>query len=331
MVQVGGDRLLESLGLSQAEEDVYLHLLREHRATIAELASATGFSASRVQTIVGSLEDKTLIAQSVDGSHTYFPTAPELAIKALAHRRQQEIDYAHHRALDAVRALHDRAAAGSTDVIEIVSISEAFVTRTAQMLANAEEDLMALSRPPFIQSMQDAMAANEQIRPSVRQRLIYDHAALKAPGILDVIEQDCGEEARVLPELPTKLIIVDHSMAQLPLDAAESHISNWVMVRPSAILDTLIALFEALWEQAIPLRIGKQASSSRGEQTENVDEETRKLLGLLSSGLTDEAIARQLGISARSVRRRAADVMSKLHVKTRFQAGLEVERRGWLR
>ena len=41
-------------------------------------------------------------------------------------------------------------------------------------------------------------------------------------------------------------------------------------------------------------------------------------------------IARKLGISLRTVRRRMAELMSDLGADTRFQAGVEAVRRGWL-
>jgi DNA-binding NarL/FixJ family response regulator len=48
------------------------------------------------------------------------------------------------------------------------------------------------------------------------------------------------------------------------------------------------------------------------------------------AGATDEVIARKLGIGLRTVRRRIASLMTELGVDTRFQAGVEAVRRGWL-
>ena len=50
----------------------------------------------------------------------------------------------------------------------------------------------------------------------------------------------------------------------------------------------------------------------------------------LAAGAKDEQIARTLGISLRTVRRRVADLLIELGVDTRFQAGVEAVRRGWL-
>jgi DNA-binding NarL/FixJ family response regulator len=54
------------------------------------------------------------------------------------------------------------------------------------------------------------------------------------------------------------------------------------------------------------------------------------LLRQLASGAKDEQIARTMGLSLRTIRRRIADLMIELGADTRFQAGAEAVRRGWL-
>ena len=56
----------------------------------------------------------------------------------------------------------------------------------------------------------------------------------------------------------------------------------------------------------------------------------RFLLDQLAHGAKDEQIARTLGISLRTVRRRVAAILAELGVESRFQAGVEAARRGWL-
>ena len=68
-------------------------------------------------------------------------------------------------------------------------------------------------------------------------------------------------------------------------------------------------------------------SLDRGEARPDL---RRFLLRQLASGAQDEQIARTLGISLRTVRRRVADLLIELGVDSRFQAGVEAVRRGWL-
>jgi DNA-binding NarL/FixJ family response regulator len=54
------------------------------------------------------------------------------------------------------------------------------------------------------------------------------------------------------------------------------------------------------------------------------------MLTLLVSGLKDEAIARQLGWSLRTMRRRTSRLHELLGADNRFQAGVNAARRGWI-
>ncbi|MGN9843443.1 helix-turn-helix transcriptional regulator [Nonomuraea sp. H19] len=51
-----------------------------------------------------------------------------------------------------------------------------------------------------------------------------------------------------------------------------------------------------------------------------------QVLQLLAQGCTDEAVARNLGLSLRTVRRVTADLMERLDARSRFQAGLKAAR-----
>jgi DNA-binding NarL/FixJ family response regulator len=51
---------------------------------------------------------------------------------------------------------------------------------------------------------------------------------------------------------------------------------------------------------------------------------------LLSRGLKDEAVARRLDTSVRTVRRLVAEGIQLLGSDSRFEAGVMAQRRGWL-
>lgn len=58
---------------------------------------------------------------------------------------------------------------------------------------------------------------------------------------------------------------------------------------------------------------------------------TRRLLRLMRTGATDPAIARELGVSLRTLYRRIARLQSLLGVRSRFQLGVLAAELGWLR
>src|SRR2546430_2156592 len=85
--------------------------------------------------------------------------------------------------------------------------------------------------------------------------------------------------------------------------------------RDASSLDALVKLFDGLWARALPLH-----PPGDGQRSGPL---AQRLITLLLSGLTDEAIAHQLGLSHRTVQRRVAALMAELGAHTRFQAGVQ--------
>jgi len=86
----------------------------------------------------------------------------------------------------------------------------------------------------------------------------------------------------------------------------------------------LLALFQSVWNRALPL------GGPRRRDSEGLGPQREQVLRLLAAGHTDDAIARRLGVSVRTARRVASDLLSKLNAQSRFQAGARAVARGWL-
>src|SRR5689334_13304788 len=128
-----------------------------------------------------------------------------------------------------------------------------------------------------------------------------------------------GQQARALPRLPLRLYLADDRLAVVPLPDGAA-----LLVYPSALLDALGKLFDGLWQWALPLYPAGDPPAGRRPVARQ-----HQLVSVLLSGLTDEAIARQLGVSYRTVQRRVADLMAELGAHTRFQAGAQAALRGY--
>ena len=130
---------------------------------------------------------------------------------------------------------------------------------------------------------------------------------------------DEGEEVRLIDDLPTRLFVIGstHAVLPEPLGYADS---PRLLVRQGAVVGALALLFELYWEKALP--VSELSSQHNAERI--------FLLRQLQAGAKDEQISRTMGISLRTVRRRISELMIELGADTRFQAGSEAARRGWL-
>ena len=166
-----------------------------------------------------------------------------------------------------------------------------------------------------------AVAVGNAVREGRRVRAIYPARAMsEAPHMLRM-RAEVGEEVRVVPSVLTRLVIVGPRRAIVPepLGVGSDHV---VVLRQASLVGMLQAYFDELWETASRVE-------ARGDRLAEHDHR-RLLLAELADGVKDEQIARNLDVSLRTVRRRVASLMVELGVDTRFQAGVEAVRRGWL-
>ncbi|MDG4791511.1 helix-turn-helix domain-containing protein [Micromonospora sp. WMMD1102] len=319
---------LAGAGLNASDEAVYRAVLGRPATTPAEVAAVVGQRAERVVAALDRLRAAGLVTRLAGRRRRYAPTEPRSALESLLNARRAELD----RARDTIGELAELFTAAQSDsrsaeMIEVLIGRAALGGWFVRMQRDAREEMLTLDRPPY------ALAASNPIEPvtlsrGVRYRAVYAPQALEVPGALNEIDQLIarGEQARVLPGLPIKLAIADRRIALLPLTLDMTNVRA-IVVHSSTLLAALLDLFESYWQQALPLR------GLPGGDTDALDdlaEDDQSLLRLLVSGLKDEAIARQLGWSLRTMRRRMRRMLDQLGAENRFQAGVRAARRGWL-
>ncbi len=334
--------LLESLGVSDGEERVYRALLRDPEARIGDLALTVGVDHLQIRSLLTSLEVKGLISRSSGKHPGYVPVIPDVAVEGLIQRRQKEIELIRALLPQLRREYHnpeDRE--NPMEFVEVVSGRKAVSRWFAHLQKTATRSVLVFDKPPYAQpDASDGQPINDlefdRLKDSIEYRAIYSEDAVAYPGRARAIHEyvRAGEQARVSSRLPMKLAIADHRLAILPLIAdapsqdAPAQVESAIVVHPSSLLDALVTLFDVLWERALPLASSEAAAKDLGSEGE--DEEWESLLALLTAGLTDEVIARQMGISIRTVRRRVRHLMDRLGAVSRFQAGIQAAKRGWL-
>lgn len=192
--------------------------------------------------------------------------------------------------------------------VELIRGRTAIGQRFRQIQSYAGRELLILNGPPT-----EAEPDDLESRRGVRCRAIYDRDALRPAGRMEPQRRLAvqGTEARVLANVPLRLVIADRRIGLAPQGIPGDETA--VLVRSSALLDGLVTLFETLWERATP------------DPPVSPDQQ---LLALLAAGLTDQAIARTLGVALRTVERRVRRMMDGLGARTRFQAGLRAATRG---
>lgn len=324
---------LSVLGLNDDQQRVYEALATSARRRPDELAEVLELPLPQVAIAVEKLL-RLGLAVADPGDCASVSAAPvELAVDALVRAQHDALD----RAQAFSRELAQRAARSPEvqrpeRLVSVVVGREAMSSISQQMQRSAREEVLTFDRPPYFAPASDQGVGENPAQPAlmaagVRYRTVFDQTLLDDARIVERIRRDtvAGEEGRVLAELPLKLIVVDRSLALLPLlSGLDEDPPAALLIRPSVLVDSLVALFEALWRAAAPLRLEGDGDGDA------VEREARRVVGLLAAGLSDSRIAHTLGVSERTVRRQVATALTMLGAETRFQAGLRAHERGWV-
>jgi sugar-specific transcriptional regulator TrmB/DNA-binding CsgD family transcriptional regulator len=321
---------LDSLGVTHAEQQLYELLLHHPERTHTELAELTRLGETRLRGLLKSLADKGLLTRTRHRPARYAPAPPDIAVEVLALRRQQEIEQARLAGVAFCNRMRHTNNSAIESPAEVIRGRSAVAHRFRQIQQMARQELLILDKPPYVVESDEEqhLLQQELQRRGVRYRTIYDRNALGPADRVEKLRQlaESGEEARVLDGVPMKLVIADRRMALAPHELPEDDTA--VLLRSSALLDGLVTLFETLWEQATPLWPHHRWPAMRDAVPDSLSTRDQQLLALLAAGLTDQAIARKLGVALRTVERRVRRMMDGLGARTRFQAGLQAAVRG---
>lgn len=331
MQMTSGRGVLETLGVGADAEHVYRVLLENPGASTTDIRRRTNLGQRRVRRAIDELERKAMVARRSGVPARFQPAPPDIVVEALISAREDELSQARLDALQLTTSLytpHEQPQVA--DLIEILTTREAVAERWLQMQRVTRERIEVFVRPPYAQEQVEDDEAVQRLlhERGVMTFAVYDEGALRSPGALDHIRRmtALGEQARVVSRLPLKLAIFDRRIALVPVSHSdpESTVDAGLLVHKSALLDALIALFDIYWQRGTDAGLdGHEPTAKRSAADED------SVLTLLAAGLKDETIARQLGVSTHTVRRRIAAVLDSLGVTTRLQAGLALGRQGW--
>jgi DNA-binding CsgD family transcriptional regulator len=281
---------------------------------------------------VRELLDAGLLRLRPDGGRDVLP--PPAALQLMLARRQGEIQAAYQQINEGWRLLEALItdARHEGDPIEagndiVVITDDSIVQQTVAELYRSTRRELRATMTAYVRRIEDAdyaLTPTETAKGSGAQfRHLYDASFTRDPVGAQVIKRslEAGEEARICAELPTRFFLVDGSVALIAL--TPTGLDGAALVRSAPLLTLLGDWFEAVWNAPETTEI---VAAPRDPLTPD----QHAVLRLLADGRTDDAIARSLGSSVKTVRRNVGAILAALGVSSRLAAGAAAVKRGWI-
>ncbi len=158
------------------------------------------------------------------------------------------------------------------------------------------------------------------LRRGAQGRILYPHTARGDSDTRAHLGEvlPAGGQVRTTKEVRDRFLVFDRKTAFIPAGEGDSI----AVVYDGAVAAFLAGQHARVWESAFDFDSG--AAGYAG----TMGDLKATLLDLLASGAKDEAIARRVGMSERTLRRHVAAIMQELSAGSRFQAGVLAARAG---
>ncbi|MFI6502735.1 hypothetical protein [Nonomuraea typhae] len=300
---------LGQLGITEGDARVYRSLLADPSAPVEDAAA------------VARLAELGLVTERDGG---LVVTDPETALSELVKRRISDT-FSEMRHLASawqdLARLQAAARAEQVETVERVDDPARVCQRVDSLALHAREALSIhpVRRPP--KPDEQLPRALARLQDGVRWRTVIGLESLRDPMVLAYCTtlHRAGDLHRSNPAPLQRMVILDREVAFVPTEPDRAGAGAFIIRQPGVVA-TLVHLFEQTWA----------ASADLEPPAGPLSAVERQVLHLLLATDKDEVAARELGVSLRSYRRRVAEVLERLQVANRFQAGAKAKELGWI-
>lgn len=265
---------LSKLGLTSYEAKAYLTLIRRDSFTAAQVARQSGLPRQRIYDVLGSLVQKGLAASRPGTVVKYAATPPDLAIDLLLAAHREDLARMERDAREMVDDLKPAFEAGQehTDPLEYIEVlrdRRAINERFAELQAGVKSEILVFTRPPYATPPEENEEALEVIR-SHEARSVYEYSVFDDPvaaaGVKRFVE--AGEQARFVPSLPLKLVIIDETIVMFGMEdpVAGSSELTIVVVEHRSLAKILKTAYDAIWETGLTFEQANDLLATAGRE-----------------------------------------------------------------
>jgi sugar-specific transcriptional regulator TrmB len=252
---------LLDLGLTGYEASAYIALTRRGQASAAEVARIADLPRQRIYDVLGGLVARGLATVSPGRPARYTAAPPEAALGQLFDEQRARLGRLEREVADTVSRLTPayragRAANDPLDFIEVLREPAVIAKRFGEFEASAEREILVFTKPPYAIEPDQNVEGLKLLERKIVARSVYERSIYDDPGNVAAVREfiAAGEQARVVDELPLKLVVIDERVAMFTMEdpvAGKPALTIMIVEHP-ALARLLKVAFEAVWATGSP-------------------------------------------------------------------------------
>lgn len=273
---------LQQIGLTKREAEVYLALLQRKEFTAPELTKITTITRTKIYEILQSLVHKGICTESSrNGNKVFRCIDPQIALQNIINNyeqsvEQKKIDFEMKQKIDIeqkrlaadllvkeLSALHERSSESFEpfDYVEILTDKRQIGEKWIWIQQRTKKELLVFTKPPYTTpNVSDNIEEEKELfkKQNLVVKGLYEYKGLSTEELNNLVKtvevyQEIGEEARLIEELPMKLVISDETLVMFALNdriSLKPNITSMVVDHPSYAA-ALKKVFESYWANGI--------------------------------------------------------------------------------
>ncbi|OPX24786.1 MAG: hypothetical protein B1H05_04605 [Candidatus Cloacimonas sp. 4484_140] len=255
---------LQDIGLTGREAEIYITMLQKKEFKAPEIAKITTISRTKIYEVLQNLINKGACSEKQEnGQKIYSAIEPDIAINNILSVQQQEVIRREKIGVALEKELTSICKKNSSKndplvYVEVLTDREQIRRKCSDFQKNAKKEILAFTKAPYTTTFKKYV--NEEVNALKRKieiRSIYEYRDIVKDEFLKGISfwVSAGEKAKVIKELPIKMVIFDEKITVLAMNdpiSLKPSITTMIIKHPS-FAKTLKYVFENIWKEAMTL------------------------------------------------------------------------------
>jgi|WetSurMetagenome_2_1015567.scaffolds.fasta_scaffold08898_3 HTH-type transcriptional regulator, sugar sensing transcriptional regulator len=216
---------LQQLDIPRRECEVYVALLQKKEFTAPEISKITTVSRTKSYEILQNLVKKGLCNENYrNGIKVFSCVDPKKVIENIKSEFEKKKDIANELSLSLTYLFKKNETIESPlDYIEVLTNTDQVREKWLVIQKNTKKELLYFTKPPYVSDLDDNVEnESDIIEKQVKVKSIYEYMDASPEELYNLIKtiekyQKVGEEARILEELPMKLLVSDENISMFTL------------------------------------------------------------------------------------------------------------------